>query len=322
MTAEHPNVPSSSPAGEALVQQIAEAMLRASVEKWSDDEPEADVMFEVIRKSPGVFESYLRGARAVLPLVEAQVEKAEAKVERLADINRELVDTHNTYLKMVVRLEERAEAAEAQVAPLRDERDRLRNFVHAFEDGAVVPIQTALRIDAAESALRQVRELADEWTAEADRLAEFADKHQGYYLGVVGTRRNCRDHLLAILDSARVGAADTQPEGAGERVRKFVVARDAFYGREAGDEDLLDVAPVDDGDGPTLLWSDLRALVNAPPPETYDDRLTDDDPTPTAGSNGDTAPEAGACHHYADFSGECHCNPSPADTATESGEGR
>ena len=55
-------------------------------------------------------------------------------------------------------------------------------------------------------------ECAHEWTAEAERLQEFADKHQGYYLGVVGTRRNCRDHLLAILDSARVGAADTQPE--------------------------------------------------------------------------------------------------------------
>lgn len=85
---------------------------------------------------------------------------------------------------------------------------------------------------------------------------------------------------LDLLNAALASAARAVSDGEGatseaaDRVREFVIARDGFYGREAADEDLLDVAPVDD-DGTsrsTLLWSDLRAIVNAPAPETYDDR--------------------------------------------------
>lgn len=69
--------------------------------------------------------------RRVMNLVDAEVaaavSEAQAGAERLADINRELVDTHNTYLKMVVRLEERAESAEAEV-------ERLREGIRALAD--------------------------------------------------------------------------------------------------------------------------------------------------------------------------------------------
>jgi len=60
-----------------------------------------------------------------------------------------------------------------------------------------------------------------------------------------------------------------------ERVREYLVTRDSFYGREAGDDDELDSAYVGSGyEGSVpLLLSGLRALVNAPMPETYDDRL-------------------------------------------------
>ena len=74
----------------------------------------------------------------------------------------------------------------------------------------VPPEKTAdlvLEVVALRERVRDAEALADEWTREAERIQEFADRHQGYYLGVVGTMRNCRDHLRAIL--AAVPAANT-----------------------------------------------------------------------------------------------------------------
>ena len=63
------------------------------------------------------------------------------------------------------------------------------------------------------SVVAKVEALADEWTAEADRLQEFADRHQGYYQGIVGARRTCRDDLRAVLADA---APDTATPGEGD----------------------------------------------------------------------------------------------------------
>lgn len=94
---------------------------------------------------------------------------------------------------------------EAQVAPLRDEVERLNGLLErataALERRAV---EGEERADAAESALRQVRELH----VKVDHAWE--DKH---WCEADGREWPCQ--TIAILDSARVGAADTQPEGAG-----------------------------------------------------------------------------------------------------------
>lgn len=81
-----------------------------------------------------------------------------------------------------------------------------------------------------------------------------------------------------------VGAMSERVGGAVERVRDYLVTRDGFYGREAGDDDVLDSAYVGSGyEGAVpLLLSDLRLLVGAPSPEAYDDRLDTTHPTPDA----------------------------------------
>jgi hypothetical protein len=159
-------LPDATDAGEALVQQIAEA-LRSS--------PNGPHLW-----LPGPTDLAPSFARAVLPLVEAQVAARTADLTRDMDMNWR-----------------RWKDAEAQVAPLRDEVER--EVEHCEALGRRVEREVRAR-DAAESALRQVRE---DLTALAD--AGYSGTH-------ASINSSWRADIAAVL--ARVGAADTQPEGA------------------------------------------------------------------------------------------------------------
>lgn len=129
---------------------------------------------------------------------------------------RDLCDCRILWMLTAASEHQRAEAAEADAALLRSE---------------TIDAHAALDRAEAESArlasvVAKVEALADEWTAEADRLQEFADRHQGYYQGIVGARRTCRDDLRAALasvapDTATPGEADGAALIAAERQRQI-----------------------------------------------------------------------------------------------------
>jgi hypothetical protein len=171
MTTAEPNVPAPAPAGEALVQQIAEAL-----RGWW-------------HQPPGSEPFWVEAARAVLPLVEAQV------------------------------------------APLRDEVERLTESGRNWHRSAVANSAECLRAESraftAESALRQVRE---DLTALAD--AGYSGTH-------ASINSSWRADIAAVL--ARVGAADTQPEGAGEaEIERLRALVDLYRAEWVGTRQLPD----------------------------------------------------------------------------------
>jgi hypothetical protein len=323
---DHTPAPDVDTAGEALVQQIAEAIesqclgLASGGYDWTD------------------------AARAVLPLVEAQVA-----------YHRDIE---------AAGWRSRAEDAEARVAPLRDEAARLNGAWRRSDKAAnealrhVASLTRALaekpyqsdvdsetaRADAAESALRQVRE---DLTALAERLeaepfvggaTERAARDIRAMLPIgtyhtpgwpCGGQIKCpaccannhgptcnpdRGYCTCGADGMpRVGAADTQPEGAGDE-KRFLRYQAAVHSAYDSDTEVSEQE-----------WDDrvVRAVMAVADQERA---------TPTAGGKVDTAPEAGKCwrHDYGHREYVCRCDPpregdtgmDPADTAPESGEGR
>ena len=109
------------------------------------------------------------------------------------------------------------------------------------------------RADAAESALRQVREAVEAWADEAPSGTAGLD-------------------LLRQIVSTRVGAADTQPEGAGD--------------------DMSEVACGHREPDPNCAACRHWMVEPSHCDECHVFHSPSDHPLPTAGSNGDTAPEA------------------------------
>lgn len=114
-TAETSNVPTQPPAGEALVQQIAEALYAADIARGNGEYP-----YE--------FEQWDEEARAVLPLVEAQVAPLRDEVRRFA---KDAADVQTKWLAE----EMRANAAEDTIRRIEALADRLdARFLHEDAD--------------------------------------------------------------------------------------------------------------------------------------------------------------------------------------------
>jgi len=254
-------------AGEALVQQIAEAIAVHSVGAFSGSHTACQC--DRLWRTNADWREHLTRT-AVLPLVEAQV----------APLRDEVEDYHEQVRRLFAQRDEaRAErdAAEAEVERLSSNLGDLlcdltggllsktnydvRTMVQAVEQNFQDDVDDAeARADAAESALRQVRELGDSWQRNEERSADYQD-------GLA----DAAEQVRAVLDSAWAGAADTQPEGASDGWAERVanIWRDSPKTRAAL----------------TQRYSGLAWAL---------DRLAYPEGTPTAGGKVDTAPEA--CH--------------------------
>jgi hypothetical protein len=101
-------------------------------------------------------------------LEEAEEEKkraleSEAEIARLKQLNVELVDTHNTHVILVSRLNERAEAAEAELDLKAQDNDKLRSVLQGV-------IKTARRRGAELADTRKALERAIEHITDLDAI--------------------------------------------------------------------------------------------------------------------------------------------------------
>lgn len=316
------------------------AELRAEVRAWEDwsnrlaenipDHYDGDDAQEAI------IEKYVADLRAeverltqVVARRKAHAEQAEAEVERL----NEEIERLRGWIDRAERMQRERDAAESA----RAEWERLYREavgVPASEHQQRRMEQVAQKWEAAESALRQVREERDEAVATLARIKAMAWSPALQSCGGTDPEddgcfvADLLRPLRRVLDEARVGVADTQPEGAGEalgRIRALLAMRED---NDVRDEDGFAVVRVDD----------VRAMF---PPHSCEGDGTcihcgaDEPPEfPTAGGKVDTAPEAlshgetwqvgkGTPHSHRTYVEGCfRCDLSRADTAPESGEGR